>query len=224
MEDRVLRFTVTNEAGKRAATWRLWLHDSKWGEEIYLACREIGGSIKTSLHASGEWHTAFSLEAHENLNRDGQQPAVERKFDAWPRPQELKPGITIAHRILTPWAASTVPMTETKRDLIQIPAAATGNANVTTILIVANGLNLEIKNGQLVGELHLKDGGKVAVVNNEIPMPPIETSGPATPRYFEGRSKADLSSGGLRAMALLNDPDGNRMLIDSPVAPLNDRK
>jgi hypothetical protein len=213
---------VVDGAGKRTATWRLWLQKSQHGEEIYLACRELGGLIHTSFHPTGEWHTTFSPQAQQGLNHDDSQPEVRRKFDEWPRPEEAKPGITLAYKILTPWASVTVPFFEAKWDLIQITSAVIGKANEATVLIVRPGLELQIRNADLVDQLDLADGGRVVVVNSVIIVPNMETPATASARYFRGKSQEDLAGENLRAMMIANDHNVHRMIIDAPLAPMKD--
>ena len=64
MAEQSLRFGVTNVADKRAATWKCWTLSSG-DSDVYLACRETGKAMKTSLHASGQWHHAYTGEFFE---------------------------------------------------------------------------------------------------------------------------------------------------------------
>lgn len=90
-----IRFSVTDGAGLRAATWNLRPLASAHGQEIYLNCREIGGTIHTSFHASGEWHTTFSPEGFRKLHGEIPPPGTRRRIEEWKRPVEIQPGITV---------------------------------------------------------------------------------------------------------------------------------
>lgn len=65
MADRALRFGVSNGIDRRAATWKLWTEPKDGKFDVYLACRALGGSLKTSMHQSGQWHVAYSKETFE---------------------------------------------------------------------------------------------------------------------------------------------------------------
>lgn len=218
MARKVVRFAVTDGAGKRAASWKVWVQQSKWGEEIYLTCRELGGALHTSFHPSGEWHTTLSPEAHERLNHDASEPPVAKHVEEWPRPAEVKPGIILAYKILTPWSAATTPFANAKKGFIEIPSASSGRGNETMVLIVRPG-QLEIRNASLIWQTNLADGGKLVVVNHEIEMPTMPASSSGAVRYFRGKTEADLESENLRALVFADDQNGHRIIMDAPVAP-----
>lgn len=218
MAKKEVRFAVTDGTGRRAATWKLWVQTSKWGQEIYLTCRELGGALHTSFHATGHWHTTLSREAYERLKHDGSQPRVARHIEEWPRPAEVKPGIILAYKILTPWSATTTPFARGKKKIIEIPCALSGRANETMILIVRPG-QLEIRNASLIWQTDLAGGSKLVVVNHEIEMPTMPASASGAVRYFQGKTAADLESNNLRALAFTNDQNGHRIIMDAPIAP-----
>ncbi|MCP8883353.1 hypothetical protein NIM87_07570 [Devosia sp. XJ19-1] len=215
-----IRFSVTNGFGHRAATWNLRAQKSKWGQEIYLTCRELKGTIHTSFHATGEWHTTYSQAAFEDLLGDRPANKARHKIEKWQRPNEVKPGITLAYKVLTPWSATTTPITEDMSPIIQIPNVPQGYANETMVLIVRSGMSLEIVNATLLGQTELLTGERLLIVNHAIAMPTIKNPGPAQVQFFRGKSRSDLASEHLRALVFLDDQNGNRMILDSPVAGL----
>ena len=64
MPQRAIRFAV-REGDCRSATWKLWTESGVGKSDLYLVCRSLGGSLKTSLHESGRWHVAYSKETFE---------------------------------------------------------------------------------------------------------------------------------------------------------------
>src|SRR5215468_9194933 len=50
-----IRFDVSGEGGRRAASWKCWAEIGRGKNDVYVACRGLGGVIKTSLHESGDW-------------------------------------------------------------------------------------------------------------------------------------------------------------------------
>src|SRR5437879_3904528 len=102
MAQRVVRFGISDGAGHRAATWKLWTETSGNKSDIYLACRALG-MLKASLHESGAWHIAYSKDSYEK-DVKGTGPAKDRFVEKWPRPSVIAPGLTLAFRIVTPWS------------------------------------------------------------------------------------------------------------------------
>lgn len=217
VKSQTLRFAVTTPDGYRAASWRLWTQPSKWGEEIYLACRELRGAIHTSFHASGQWHTTFSAEAAGRLPSPERQG--QRRIEEWPRPVEILPGLTIAYSILTPASAAFTPGSGKLGKLIQIPNAPEGEANMTKILLVRAGTTLQVVNGDLVATSPLSDGGQLAIVNRAVKMPEFKTQTQMRQRFFQGSSSDDLKSEHLRAIAFCDFDGGHRGIVDARVMP-----
>ena len=60
-----VRFGVRDDIGRTSGVWRLWSHRG----DVYLAARTLGGVIKVSLHATGNWKTAFSSEYMRRTDR-----------------------------------------------------------------------------------------------------------------------------------------------------------
>jgi hypothetical protein len=65
MGEQALRFGIHDGAGHRASTWKLWTKTGTGKSEIYIACRELRGTLKASLHESRQWHIAFSQTTFE---------------------------------------------------------------------------------------------------------------------------------------------------------------
>ena len=125
MADFAVRFTVRNQSGQRAATWKCWSQAGK--EDVYLACRELGGALKTSLHESGRWHTAYFEGFFEGSVPEEHRTERGRFIDQWQRPEPIAPGVTLAYRIVTPWSSVTAP-DEESGSLVSVPAPPEGRA------------------------------------------------------------------------------------------------
>ncbi len=100
---REIRFTVRNQGGQRAATWKCWSPPGK--EDVYLTCREVSGALKASLHESGNWHIAYFEGFFEESVPEEHRTERGRFIDQWSRPKPIAPGITLAFRIITPWSS-----------------------------------------------------------------------------------------------------------------------
>ncbi|MCK0103228.1 hypothetical protein [Pseudohalocynthiibacter sp. F2068] len=182
-----------------------------------MACRELGGTIHTSFHASGKWHTTFSAEAAAKLPLDPSSNSRRRRIEEWPRPSEVKPGIILAYKILTPWSSATSPLSKGMKNAVQIPNATIGKANETMILMVKPSLNLDVQNADIIAELSLADAGRLVVINHEIAMPKINIPKKPAVNFFRGKTKSDLEGGSLRALVFSDDHNGHRMIIDGVV-------
>ena len=56
MPKRVLRFGVGDPARRvRATTWACWTNGSGT-KDVYVAARAMAGTLKLSLHETGQWH------------------------------------------------------------------------------------------------------------------------------------------------------------------------
>ena len=56
-----LRFGISDCHDRRGATWKLWTETARGESDVYLTCRALAGTLKVSMHHSGQWHHAYSL-------------------------------------------------------------------------------------------------------------------------------------------------------------------
>lgn len=225
MPKKALRFGISDGAGNRAATWKLWAHDSAKRSEVYLACRALGGELKASLHASGEWHVGYSQETFEAKVKPVAPEKVGRFIQRWPRPVAISPGITLAFRIVTPSSAVSerIRAPEKAADIVWLPNAPGGKATEIDVFFVASLPPQRDWPGKrsmgtaLVGSCPLRSGETVWAVYWVIDMPKIPLPAAGAGRYFKGRSRADIVSGRTRALIFGNQPDGSRVIYDCVV-------
>lgn len=219
-----LRFAVRAVSGHRAATWKVWTLGGE-KNDVYVACRGLGGQLKASLHQSGQWHVSFTKQFFEAQFIDLAVDPKKRFVETWPRPPEIAPGVTLAHRIVVPWNSPTTPTTNEPDNVIWIPPAAESHA--TEIYIVFTGPHVEDsgwpgKNGSstaLVGSFPIISGETVWVVYKEISFQYPTQEMKATGKFFGDASKKSLKSQTLRAVLFGNEPDGSRVMYDVPVQP-----
>ncbi len=225
MAQRALRFGIHDAAGRRAATWKLWTETSGGKADVYLACRRLGGVLKTSLHESGRWHVAHSHEVFEKYV-DGANPNVSDRFiEKWQRPLEIALGVTLALRIVTPSSAVTTDIDPSQTNgVIWIPKAPDAKATDIYIFLVKSTTVVSGWPGKrgmgtsLVGAIPLASGETVWVVHRVIPMPDLSyINNKGTARFYKGKSQKDLETGSLRAMAFGCESDGSRVIYDFAV-------
>jgi hypothetical protein len=222
MTQRVLRFGIRNDAGLRAATWKLWTEAAGGKSEVYLACRSLGGTLKASLHQSGNWHIAYSQRAFEERVRGAIPKHSDRFLEKWPRPSEIATGITLAFRIVTPWSAATKQISESK-SIIWLPNAPEPKATEIDVFMVHPTTPITGWPGKrsmgtsLVGSIPLENGETVWAVHWVVDMPDFSHIEKGIGRFYKGRSEKDLYSGGLRAVVFGTEPDGSRVMYDCAV-------
>ncbi len=83
-EEATFRFAIVSSDGRRSREWRLWTYaGGEASDEVYLAPRDSGDSLKLSLHASGHGQLGLGLSTREKLL------SIDRRaLDRW-----LDPGI-----------------------------------------------------------------------------------------------------------------------------------
>ena len=217
MPESAVRFTVADGSGLRAATWKCWTPSGK--EDVYLACRELGGTLKTSLHQSGEWHTAYFADFYEGRVPEEHRTEEGRFIDKWSRPTPIAPGVTLAFRVVTPWT-SVATREDVPQPVFIVPPASVGNAIEFDVFLVDRttpvtgwpGKNKQ--NTKLVGYYELPNGASVWIVWWEVRMPDLGTRH-GTARFYRGSGFDDLKRGGtLRMLTFGDETDGSRVIYD----------
>lgn len=216
MPELAIRFTVRNQGGQRAATWKCWTPSGK--EDVYLTCRELGGALKTSFHESGKWHVAYFEGFFEESVPEEHRTERGRFIDQWIRPKPIAPGVTLAFRIVTPWSSVTA-RGEGSASIVSVPPPAEGRAIEFDIFLIDSTTSMtgwpgkNKMNTRLIGSYELPSGNSVCVVWWEVDMPKI---GPlqGTPRFYRGASMDDLKTEGLRMLMFGDEPDGSKVIYD----------
>ena len=205
----------------RTATWKYWTPDAP-KHDVYLACRQLKGELKASLHQCGQWHIAFSRCFYDTAFADEATRPRTRFTDTWRRPPDIAPGITLAFRIVVPWFSATVSHNVEIPNVIWIPSAPKHKAIKVYILICAPhsvATDWPGKSGMEtspVGSFRLATSDIVWIVHRTIPfqIPPKQQGNPT---FFKGVDQSALTKMGLRAICFGDQPDGSRVMYDFPV-------
>lgn len=222
MAEQSIRFGIS-DGRLRAATWKLFTPSKE--PEVYLACRELNGELKASLHKSGQWHVAYSPKffTEKVLSVDSTQ---KRFVQRWSRPAPLINGIILAYRIVTPYSSVTSAIGPADKRVAWIPNCPAGKATEIGIFIAASSVNVstgwpgkDSMRSELVGSSKLPSGHSVCVVYWIIDMPDFSHALPpeAVGRFFQGKTRSDLKSAHLRAIAFGEHSDGSRVMYDIAV-------
>ena len=224
MAQRALRFGITDGAGHRAATWKIWTETGRKKSEVYLASRSLGGTLKASLHESGKWHIAYSQHAFERDVKGAIPKQKDRFITKWPRPKDIAPGITLAFRIVTPWSAVTNLIEESKtKNVAWLPNAPKPKATEIDIIFTQPKVLVSGWPGRwsmstaLIGSMPLESGETVWAVYWIIDMPDLSKLGKGIGKFYQGKSHDDLKIDGLRALVIGTEPDGSRVIYDCAV-------
>lgn len=229
MAQRSLRFGIKNNSGKRAATWKLWTETSGGNSEVYLACRALGGTLKTSMHQSGKWHISFSNKTFEESVKCTASKIEDRFIEKWPRPADIAPGIILAYRIVTPYSSITSSTQDggKYKNVKWLPNALESKATEIDILISKTETSINGWPGKnsmgtsLIGSFPLESGEIVWAVYWVIDMPDMSKCENGTLHFFNGKNKKDLKSNSLRALVFGAEPDGSRVIYDCTVENKN---
>lgn len=223
MTQRALRFGI-REGDKRAATWKLWTETAHESSEVYLACRALGGSLKASLHQSGNWHIAYSKQTFEERVLGAVPKSTDRFIEKWPKPPEIAPGVTLAFRIITPSSAATSAIEASNiSGVTWLPNAPVEMATEIDIFFVSAATPVSGWPGKrsmgtsLIGSILLENGDKVWAVSWLIDMPDLSRLSKGRGGFYKGRSRADLEGAQLRALVFGNEADGSRVMYDCAV-------
>lgn len=220
MRREALRFGIADGAGHRAATWKLWTDGRGAKADLYLACRALGGHLKSSLHASGQWHTAYSQKTFDANVKEVVPEGKDRFIERWPRPNPLAPGVVLAFRIVTPASSVRRPITPSDAGVLWLPNAPKGKATEIDILIVAASNVVSGWPGKrsmgtsLIGSLQLRGGETAWAVYWVIDFPKDLSLPKGRGRFYKGHSCADLENANLRALVFGTEPDGSRVIYD----------
>lgn len=224
MPEQSLRFSVRDEDGNRAATWKLFTTMGRGKQDVYLVCRSLGSALKASLHESGSWHIGFDRGyVEENLAADDlkrEDPCLDR----WPRPTEINPGVTLAYRIVVPTSGVTMPIDEMlPESIIWIPAAPTGKAVELDVLftkpdaVISSWPGCGSMGTELVGSFTLDNGETVWVVHHVVDIPGFILPSTGKMTWFKGKGAEDLSGGSVRAILFYDAVGGSRFMVDCAV-------
>ena len=223
MPEKRIRFGVRNDRGRRAATWTLILKVSPTRPEVYLCVRNLGGTLKTSFHASGKWRHAYVKAKFDELFSGVENAPEDRCIDEWSRPAEHGPGITWALRILVPpVSARTRIEAESAGNIHWIGLAQKPRWTEIGIFFLSPkhatvGPPVNATDFGVVATEALGNGEFVHVVHQSIEAPSFPETAPMPVRFFAGHTPADILSGDFRTLMFTSHTNGIRVIVDAPV-------
>jgi hypothetical protein len=210
--EQTIRFAVSS-TDQRAATWKCWNFSNS--SDVYLACRELGGALKVSLHESGTWRLAYLEDFFQESMPD---KADDRLIMRWPKPPEIAPGYIIAVQIYTPRSSVNTPLENSSFEFI--PAPSEGACVEISILLLTGKATQNSCPGHTrmgtrpIGSMRLPNGDAVSIVYRECQMPDV-SFGPVNAHLFRGATTEGLKDANLRMLVFGDRADGCRFIVDS---------
>lgn len=199
--DPSIRFAVGRPDNPRSAAWKLWVH----GSDAYLTARTVGGLLKLSMHASGEWISAFTSESGVYLDKTG-----SRRHSTWHRPAEFAPGWTHGPVVDVPWVSwrdDLRPKESFPSDVVWFPEPKRNKKVMFNVLFAAGGNDddaaaVSQPGDRILASLSMSNGETVWLQARQAVMTPDENRGLASAerefRGFEvGGSLKDVHAWGL---------------------------
>lgn len=227
--ERKIRFAVGAPDGAQGSVYTLRGIDGTvrpdGPSDLYLAARSLRGLFKTSLHATGQWHSAFTAEA-VGAGRVQIPPGADRKVTGWERPAMVARGFTIAYSIATP---SSELRTTRERDhgagVHWIPDPGPGLVIQFYVLLFDPVLDTASAFGlggqqdrKILDQFQLPNGEAVCVMSRKAPF---DDGTVKLIRDTAGRLTVSAPDGGIldpmdrvRSTLIMEMPDGGEALID----------
>lgn len=126
------RVCVGDRHAPHSSVWRIWANRNK--SDVYIACRDIAGVQKWSLHETGDWrHQWMTRQYAWHLTKKD-----DRTLDQWPQPAEREDigwtrGFAISVRLQD--LADYGDGDELPKDIIWMPAPPQDRVAVIHVLI-----------------------------------------------------------------------------------------
>lgn len=165
--DNMLRVVVGTAPGPRSGLWRIFTS----GDDIYVQHNGMRKDIKTSLHASGVGHHAWTDSGAERWVPDG-----DRYLMKWGEPQEFAPGGRALLWLVLPTDHLTVPEREPELEqrekITLLDPAPPGEATILAVVLTANDTQLNAPDKQpsaLLAHWPLPTRGRVWIVGTHAP-------------------------------------------------------
>ncbi len=220
MTELAIRFSIA-EGDFRSASWKIWSPSSK--EDIYIACRELRGTIKASLHESGDWHIAYRPDTFESKVRGVGPQEQDRFIQKWDRPEPIAPGFTLAFRIVTPSSSVATLRSIDSDEVTFIPNCPKGKATEVDVIVTSSETRVSTWPGErgmgtkLIGSYSLSSNDVVWAVYHVVDMPDLSSISQGRGYFYKGVTKEDLAEADLRAMVIAQESDGFRVIYDVSV-------
>lgn len=142
MSKKSIRFGVTDGKGNRSSTWNCFAANPP-KKDVYLACREIGGSLKASLHESGNWHIAYNKKFFDQNIVGDNDTDKSRFIEKWSKPPEIAHGLILAFRIVIPWGSVRTPIEKNiKKNIHWVAKPSEGKAIEFDLIITVKKLQI----------------------------------------------------------------------------------
>lgn len=199
--------------GRRSGVWRVWATRNK--SDVYVAARVLAGTLKFSLHESGDWRHQWVSKARAKQFTNTE----DRVLDQWPRPPARPGGWTSGLTIWVP-GADILDITDDKQSLAGvdwIPAPLHDSVVGIHVAVAETGRGfVQLKQAAPMAGFWLADGRVVLVVISVQRLTDDARSwlDQQRIRAHPARGVTRAAAPGTRMALFGNDSEGTRLIWD----------
>lgn len=174
MKDQAIRFGVGTPDKPYVPVWRIWAQRS----DVYLSARDIAGTLKISLHESGEWVTQFTTQS--SIKIDG----ASRRVMKWQRPAPFADGWVQGPSVVVPaveWAGELNLRQKGKNlDKVEWFATPIADEQLSFIVLFSSKRDAHVASVSIDGDMYiteplkLENGESVWLLARYLPLGPGE--------------------------------------------------
>jgi hypothetical protein len=167
------RFGVGIPEAKHSMVWKVWA--SKRASDLYITARAMGGSMKASIHASGQRHVGLTEQYVTNAIGRGDWRSGSRHYDLWEGGYQLETGASLEFLIRFPTAhLRQFPLRNSDlTNVVWLPAAPIGEMVEIALLYFLPDLRPEFRSEsgrtRIVYKGMLADSRQVWLVARNVP-------------------------------------------------------
>lgn len=230
-QEQFCRFAVLSENGRRSGIWRIWTSASSKKSDVYLTSSGLHGSVKVSLHQSGQYRVSFTKEFLDRISKLGTWERESRHLAEWLCPKDLDIGVTRALRIVVPTSEVIVaPIGKIEpRSVIWVPAPPLGKAIQFSVVLTAPNIKVSGWPGRrhmatkLIAQMPLPNSHALWVVYHTVDTPQgaldniaklraYSTDHPEKLVRLDSHDDIDFSERHLRALSVGKDSEGGYLI------------
>jgi len=220
------QFAVGQDGVACSAVW--WVGTAKNKPDLYIAVRSLSGELKATVHAPHPPHAGwfrkfgFDMKAASPVSQQAKRDGGPHKVQ-WTG-CELAPNVTLEYRVIIRGASLEEVGEPVDRHVMLLPVPSINEYVEVDVILGPKGATRghpRERDGEtyLLSEGRLSDDRRIWIVHIVRPIKPKEViPAPIEPNRIGSRAhldpNADLSSGGLRAIALGEQSDGSLAFWD----------
>ena len=198
-----------------SGSYKIWTGNN----EIYLLERSVGQVFKVSLHKSGNWHIAFTLEF---INKKG-IPKENRYFERWKAPfNNIGNGVTLAFKIRIPESElRKIPIDTNENKIEWLKAPEKGHYIEIDIIHTKNKVTFpedwptkDLMNTSLLKEIKLLNNDSLWILCHYQPTSVQQIIELNDLRTYYQKISENTNAKKPKVIAMLKEDDGSRQFLE----------